>query len=73
MLNVSLKQGERIAKRRDLKLVQVVDESLRGRTSKQIYKLITGKEYYEISRAKKEAAKSVGGLKVSILQDIENV
>ncbi|XP_068202250.1 uncharacterized protein mIF3 [Palaemon carinicauda] len=62
MLSVTLKQAERIAKRRDLKLVLVEDPSLKGKPSRSIYKLITGREYYEISRAKKEE-KSTSGIK----------
>ncbi|XP_066954880.1 translation initiation factor IF-3 [Macrobrachium rosenbergii] len=60
VMSVTLKQAERIAKRRDLKLVQVEDPNLKGKTSRMVYKLITGKEYYEISRAKKEEKSSSG-------------
>ncbi|XP_064109172.1 uncharacterized protein LOC135217316 [Macrobrachium nipponense] len=60
LMSVTLKQAERIAKRRDLKLVQVEDPSLKGKTSRLVYKLITGKEYYELSRAKKEEKSSSG-------------
>lgn len=55
MINITLKQAERMAKRRDLKIVQVEDPTLKGKTNKLVYKLITGKEYYEVSKAKKEA------------------
>ncbi|KAK7066963.1 hypothetical protein SK128_004312 [Halocaridina rubra] len=57
---VTLKQAERMAKRRDLKLIQVEDPTMMGKTKKSVYKLITGKQYFEINMAKKASKPSPG-------------
>lgn len=43
---MGLDQAERLAKRRDLKLVKVEDPNL-SKGSKDVYRLMTGKQYYE--------------------------
>ncbi|KAK8386431.1 hypothetical protein O3P69_010826 [Scylla paramamosain] len=58
---VSLENAERLAKRRDLKLVKVEDVNLKG--GRKAYKLMTGKQYLEkeIKAKKSEKKTSVGG------------
>ncbi|XP_042209840.1 translation initiation factor IF-3, mitochondrial-like isoform X2 [Homarus americanus] len=55
--SVSLTQAERMAKRRDLKLVKVEDPSLKSQ-DKQVYKLMTGKQYFEEEVKAKKSSKS---------------
>lgn len=64
---VSLDNAERLAKRRDLKLVKVDDPNLQA--GKKVYKLMTGKQYFEeeIKAKKAEKKTSVGGKDEKIL------
>lgn len=43
---ISLSQAEKIARRRDLKVVKIEDSSLKT-SDKQVYKLMTGKQYFD--------------------------
>jgi translation initiation factor IF-3 len=60
---LSLSEAEKIAKRRDLKLVKVVD--LDTKTQRPIYQLMTGAQYYKEDRKlrQEKAAKKEGGFK----------
>ncbi|KAG0730137.1 Translation initiation factor IF-3, mitochondrial [Chionoecetes opilio] len=59
----SLEQAKRLAKHRDLKLVKIEDPSLR-KGSKEVYRLLTGKQYFEEEiRAKKSDKKASVGVK----------
>ncbi|MPC08595.1 Translation initiation factor IF-3, mitochondrial [Portunus trituberculatus] len=56
---VTLENAERLAKRRDLKLVKVNDSNLKA--GKRVYKLMTGKQYFEEEmKAKDEKKTNVG-------------
>lgn len=59
---LSLSEAEKIAKRRDLKLVKIVDFDTK--TQRPIYQLMTGAQYYnEDRKLQKEKAKKEGGFK----------
>ncbi|XP_047487545.1 translation initiation factor IF-3, mitochondrial-like isoform X2 [Penaeus chinensis] len=60
---MTLRQAERLAKRRDLKLVQVIDSTLKGKVEKQVYKLMTGKQYFEEEVRGKKDVKTATGVK----------
>ncbi|XP_063604640.1 translation initiation factor IF-3-like [Penaeus indicus] len=60
---MTLRQAERLAKRRDLKLVQVIDSTLKGKVEKQVYKLMTGKQYFEEEVRGKKDIKTATGVK----------
>ncbi|XP_037791494.1 translation initiation factor IF-3-like [Penaeus monodon] len=60
---MTLRQAERLAKRRDLKLVLVEDSTLKGKVGKQVYKLMTGKQYYEEEVQAKKDIKTTTGAK----------
>lgn len=60
---MTLRQAERLAKRRDLKLVQVEDPTLKGKVGKQVYKLMTGKQYFEEEVRAKKDVKTTTGMK----------
>nr|XP_045581379.1 uncharacterized protein LOC123745114 isoform X1 [Procambarus clarkii] len=55
---ITLLQAYRMAKRRDLKVVKVEDSSLKTK-DKQVYKLMTGKQYFEETKTKKTSKSSV--------------
>jgi len=60
---LSLFQAERLAKRRDLKLVKNEDPALR-KLERPVYKLLTGKEYFDDQMSKKDATeKESSGVK----------
>lgn len=63
---MTLRQAERLAKRRDLKLVLVEDSTLKGKVGKQVYKLMTGKQYYEEEVQAKKDIKTTTGAKVRV-------
>lgn len=60
---VSLSDAEKLAKRRDLKLVRIVD--LDTKTQRPIYKLMTGAQYYSEDRKQRneKSTKKEGGIK----------
>lgn len=60
---LSLSEAEKIAKRRDLKLVKIVD--LDTKTQRPIYQLMTGAQYYKEDKKlrQEKAAKKEGGFK----------
>lgn len=62
-LVVSLSDAEKIAKRRDLKLIRIVD--LDTKTQRPIYQLMTGAQYYTEDRKlrKEKSAKEASGFK----------
>lgn len=63
---MGLDQAERLAKRRDLKLVKVEDPTL-TKGSNDVYRLLTGKQYFEEEvRSKKSDKKSPTSIKVTI-------
>lgn len=59
---ISLSQAEKIARRRDLKVVKIEDSSLRT-SDKQVYKLMTGKQYFDEEVKAKKNFKSTPFLK----------
>ncbi|XP_069679078.1 translation initiation factor IF-3 [Periplaneta americana] len=60
---LSLLEAEKISKRRDLKLIKVVD--LDTKTQRPIYKLMSGAQYYEEDRKRKQekSSKNEGAFK----------
>ncbi|XP_046747726.1 translation initiation factor IF-3 [Diprion similis] len=60
---MTLDEAHRISKRRELKLVKVMDSA--GKTKRPIYKLMTGSEYFaeELNHRKKKAARPNGPVK----------
>lgn len=60
---MSLDQAERLAKRRDLKLVKIEDPNMKK--GSKVYRLLTGKQYFEEEiKAKRSEKKSSVGVKV---------
>ncbi|XP_046487278.1 translation initiation factor IF-3, mitochondrial [Neodiprion pinetum] len=60
---MTLDEAHRISKRRELKLVKVMDAA--GKTKRPIYKLMTGTEYFaeELNRRKQKSARPNGPVK----------
>ena len=62
---MTLDKAQRLAKKQDLKLVKIEDPSLKKNSN--VYKLLTGKQYFEEQMKKKGDKKSSVGVKVLVL------
>lgn len=65
---MGLAQAERLAKRRDLKLVKVEDPNL-AKGNRDVYRLMTGKQYFEEEVKPKKSEKKHQGSSNKVISE----